>query len=207
MICSIGMALPGETEHLLRHHPNGNATGKKLYRNLNQYFLNLVRLQENNMKQIVTGTTGMIGKGVLLEGLDRSDVTDILVVNRRPLGLQHDKLNEVLISDFFTIADVADQLKGYDACLFCLGTSAVGKGEEVYHRITYDLTVLFANTFLQQNPDSAFLYVSGAGTDGSEKGSQMWARVKGKTENHLLQMPLLMKKYQSVLSISRCPIW
>ena len=141
------------------------------------------------MKLIITGTTGMIGKGVLLEGLDRSDVTDILVVNRRSLELQHEKLQEVLVSDFFALAEIADQLKGYDACLFCLGTSAVGKSEEVYHRITYDLTLLFANTFLQKNPDANFLYVSGAGTDGSENGRQMWARVKGKTENHLLQMP------------------
>ena len=130
----------------------------------------------------------MIGRGVLLECLDHLDISEVLIVNRKSAEQTHQKLKELVIEDFFNIQENAEELTGYDACLFCLGTSAVGKSEAEYRRITYDLTLLFAQTVLQQNPGMTFCYVSGAGTDGSEKGRMMWARVKGKTENDLSKM-------------------
>ncbi|MCX6283002.1 MAG: epimerase [Bacteroidetes bacterium] len=141
------------------------------------------------IKPIITGTTGMVGKGVLLECLDSPDVESVLVINRKSLGLQHPKLKEVLHGDFFNLAPVASEMKGYDSCFFCLGVSSAGMKEEEYTKLTYNLTLTFAKTFISQNPGSAFCYVSGAGTDSSEKGRVMWARVKGRTENALLALP------------------
>ncbi len=131
----------------------------------------------------------MVGKGVLLECLDSPDVESVLVINRKSLGLKHPKLKEVLHSDFFDLAPVASEMKGYDSCFFCLGVSSAGMKEEEYTRLTYGLTLTFAKTFISQNPGSVFCYVSGAGTDSSEKGKVMWARVKGRTENALLALP------------------
>ena len=141
------------------------------------------------MKVILTGSTGMIGKGVLLACLDRSDIEQVLVINRRSLQMEHMKLKEILLDDFLSLDGIQEDLAGYDSCLFCLGTSSVGKSEEAYYRITYELTTSFAKLFLKRNPNASFCYVSGAGTDSSEQGRMMWARVKGKTENELLQMP------------------
>ncbi len=141
------------------------------------------------MKILVTGSTGMIGKGVVLEAIDDPAISLISVINRRKLNLQHPKLEEIILPDFFDIDSIANQLSGFDACLFCLGTTAVGKDEDTYRHITYDLTLLFAKTYLRLNPEGSFCYVSGAGTDSSEAGRMMWARVKGKTENDLLAMP------------------
>lgn len=140
------------------------------------------------MKVIVTGATGMVGKGVLLECLEHSDVTQILSLGRNPLGMAHPKLKEVVHGDLFHLAAVERELSGYDACFFCLGASSVGMKERDYFQVTHELTVLVARALLRLNPGLVFIYVSGAGTDSTEKGSSMWARVKGQTENDLLKM-------------------
>ncbi|MBP7240007.1 MAG: epimerase [Saprospiraceae bacterium] len=137
---------------------------------------------------IITGTTGMVGKGVLLECIDSPDVESILLINRSPVDVMHPKVKEIIHKDFFDLSSVRDQLTGYNACFFCLGVSSVGMKEADYKRFTYDLTLGFAKVVLFLNPDMTFCYVSGAGTDSSEKGKSMWARVKGKTENDLLSL-------------------
>ena len=141
------------------------------------------------IKPIITGTTGMVGKGVLLECLDSPDVESVLVVNRQSLGFQHPKIKEVVHKDFFDLSAIVEEMKGYDTCFFCLGVTSAGLTEQAYTQLTYDLTLNFAKTFISQNPASVFCYVSGAGTDSTEKGRVMWARVKGRTENALLAMP------------------
>lgn len=138
------------------------------------------------MKVIITGATGMVGKGVLYECLEDSRVKEVLVVNRHPLGLEHNKLKELLLSDFQNIVQHKDELKGYDACFFCMGVSVLGLSEKEYTSITYHITKAFADTLYDLNKEMVFNYVSGAGTDNSEKGRSMWARVKGKTENYVL---------------------
>jgi uncharacterized protein YbjT (DUF2867 family) len=138
---------------------------------------------------IITGSTGMVGKGVLLECLERAEIQAILVINRKPLKIKHDKITEVVLADFFDLSSVEDKLINYDACFFCLGVSAFGMSEEEYIKITYDLTMNFAHTLLKLNPGMIFCYVSGQGTDETEKSKMMWARVKGKTENALLELP------------------
>ncbi len=140
------------------------------------------------MKVIVTGATGMVGKGVLLECLAHSDVAQVLSLGRHPLGMAHPKLREVVHRDLFHLADVEHELSGYDACFFCLGASSVGMKEQDYFQVTHELTVNVARTLLRLDPGLVFIYVSGAGTDSTERGSSMWARVKGKTENDLLGM-------------------
>lgn len=138
---------------------------------------------------IITGTTGMVGKAVLLECLEHPQVESVLIINRTSIGLNHPKLKEVIHANFFDLTSIQEQLKGYNTCFFCLGVSSMGMSEEEYHKYTYELTTNFATTFLAQNSDSNFIYVSGTGTDSSEKGKVMWARVKGKTENALLSIP------------------
>lgn len=138
---------------------------------------------------VITGSTGMVGKGVLMECLKDARISRVLVVNRSPLEMEHPKLTEVLTDDFYDDSTYKEYLNDCHACFFCLGVSAFRKSEEEYSRITYDLTVTFAKAFLEQNPDSIFCYVSGAGTDSTENGRIMWARVKGRTENALLAMP------------------
>ena len=140
------------------------------------------------IKAIITGTTGMVGEGVLQECLSHQDVEEILVINRRPCGVSHPKLAEIIHSDFFNLSPVADKLKGYNTCFFCLGVSSVGISEEQYYNLTYNLTLNFARLLADQNPDMTFLYISGAGTDSTEKGRMNWARVKGKTENDLMKL-------------------
>lgn len=137
---------------------------------------------------IITGTTGMVGEGVLHECLNISDVEKVLVVNRKPCGINHDKLQEIIHGDFFDLSGISEYLKGYNACFFCLGVSSINKKKDEYYRLTYSLTTNFAELVLKQNPDMTFCYVSGAGTDSSEKGKSMWARIKGKTENDLMKM-------------------
>ncbi|MEZ4989260.1 MAG: NAD(P)H-binding protein [Saprospiraceae bacterium] len=134
-------------------------------------------------KVIITGSTGMVGRGVLLECLDSARIEEVLVINRSSLEMQHPKLKELLLTDFMQIDTVKDQLKGYDACFYCMGISAVGMSEADYTRITYTTTETFVNVLYELNPNMVFVYVSGMGTDSSEKGRQMWARVKGRTEN------------------------
>jgi uncharacterized protein YbjT (DUF2867 family) len=141
------------------------------------------------IKTIVTGSTGMVGEGVLHMALADPRVEKVLVINRRPCGVQHEKLTEIIHKDFHDFSAVESQLSGYNACYFCLGVSSAGMKEEQYRHLTYDLTMHAARTLVKRNPDMTFCYVSGAGTDGSEKGRMMWARVKGKTENDLTKLP------------------
>ena len=141
------------------------------------------------IKAIITGVTGMVGEGVLHECLLHPDVESVLVINRKPCGVKHEKLKEIIHKDFLDLSSIEDQLSGYNACYFCAGVSSVGKKEDEYKRITYDLTLNLAKTLLKLNPDMTFCYVSGVGTDSTEKGRSMWARVKGKTENDLLKLP------------------
>ena len=131
----------------------------------------------------------MVGKGVLLECLESSLVESVLVVNRKPIDTKHDKLKEIIHSDFFDLSAVESELTGYNACFFCLGVSSTGLSEQDYYRLTYDLTLKFAKTVSGLNKDMTFCFVSGAGADSTEKGRSMWARVKGKTENALLKLP------------------
>jgi uncharacterized protein YbjT (DUF2867 family) len=142
-----------------------------------------------NINAIITGATGMVGEGVLQEALLNTDVEKVLVINRRTCGVNHPKLKEIIHADFLDLSPIAEQLKGYNACFFCLGVSSVGMKEEVYYTMTYTLTIHVAEILLNQNPDITFCYVSGAGTDSSEKGRVSWARVKGKTENDLMKLP------------------
>jgi uncharacterized protein YbjT (DUF2867 family) len=141
------------------------------------------------LKAIITGASGMVGRGVLLECLDAPLVEAVLMVNRTRLPIQHPKLQEVLIPDFFDLAALVPHLTGYNACFFCLGVSSAGMSEAAYTRLTYDLPLHFATTLLAKVPDLTFCYVSGAGTDSSGRGRSMWARVKGRTENALLKLP------------------
>ncbi|WP_400191961.1 NAD-dependent epimerase/dehydratase family protein [Hymenobacter sp. B81] len=141
------------------------------------------------IRVILTGATGMVGEGVLHECLSHPDVEQVLVLGRRPSGVQHPKVRELLVPDFHDLSALESQLTGYNACFFCLGTSSVGMNEADYARVTYDLTLHVAQTLARLNPDLTFCYVSGTGTDGSERGWQMWARVKGRTENALRQLP------------------
>jgi hypothetical protein len=140
------------------------------------------------VRAIITGTTGMVGEGVLYECLQHPDVEKILVINRRPGGYTHAKLEEVIHSDFHNLSAIEGKIKGYNACFFCLGVSSVGMKEPEYKKSTYDLTMHVANTLVKLNSDLTFCYVSGAGTDSTESKG-MWARVKGKTENDLLKLP------------------
>jgi uncharacterized protein YbjT (DUF2867 family) len=141
------------------------------------------------VKAIVFGATGMVGQGVLLECLEHADVSAVLAVVRSSCGVEHEKLSEVIHSDFLDYSSIEHQIAGFDACFFCLGVSAAGMSEAGYHRMTYEFAVAAAEMLVRQNPDMTFCYVSGAGTDSSERARSMWARVKGKTENHLMRLP------------------
>ncbi|MGA8263403.1 MAG: NAD-dependent epimerase/dehydratase family protein [Ignavibacteriaceae bacterium] len=152
------------------------------------------------IKAIITGATGMVGEGVLHECLNHPEVESVLIINRKPYDLKHPlrqaqgkKLIEIIHSDFFDLSPIEDQLAGYNACFFCAGVTSVGKKEEEYKRLTYDLTMNFAETLVKVNGEKSkeitFCYVSGTGTDSTEKGKTMWARVKGKTENDLMKLP------------------
>jgi uncharacterized protein YbjT (DUF2867 family) len=140
------------------------------------------------IKAIITGATGMVGEGVLHECLRYPGVESVLVINRKPCGVKHEKLKEIIHKNFFDLTQIENQLAGYNACYFCAGVSSVGKTEEKFRYITYDLTLNFANALLKLNPDMTLCYISGDGTDSTEKGKIMWARVKGKTENDLMKL-------------------
>lgn len=139
------------------------------------------------MKVIITGATGMVGEGVMLECVENAFVDGVLSVSRRPYGPLPPKVAEFIVPDFMLVDPSAKELRGYDACFFCAGVSSVGKTEAEYTRITYDTTLQFARTLAAINPAMVFVYVSGALTDSTEKGRVMWARVKGRTENALLK--------------------
>ena len=139
------------------------------------------------LKVIITGASGMVGEGVMYECLQREDVSEILVVGRRTCGYTHSKLKEVIHPDLYDLSPIEEQLKDYDACFFCLGMSSVGVKEPEFTKVTYDLTMHFATTLSKHNPGMTFCYISGRGTDIN--GKLMWQRVKGKTENDLMQLP------------------
>jgi GNAT superfamily N-acetyltransferase len=141
------------------------------------------------MKVIITGATGMVGEGVLLECLAHPEIDKILLVSRKHYENPDPRVEEALVSDFFDLEGIKDRLAGYDACFFCAGVSSVGMNETDYTRVTYELTLHFARTLSAINPGMTFCYVSGAMTDSSEKGRLMWARVKGRTENDLMRLP------------------
>lgn len=141
------------------------------------------------MKVILFGATGMVGQGVVRECLLDPDVESVLAIGRSSVGQQHEKLREIVRSDLFDLSAIETDLRGFEACFFCLGVSSAGMKEDLYRRVTYDLTLAVAGTLAQLNPAMTFIYVSGAGTDSSERGRMMWARVKGATENALLRLP------------------
>ncbi len=141
------------------------------------------------MKVIITGATGMVGEGVLLECLENPEVERVLSVSRRPSGHTHPKLTECLVPDFRDLAAVEGQLTGYDACFYCAGVSSIGMNEAEYTAVAYDTPLAFAGTLVRLNPGMVFVHVTGAHTDGTEKGRVMWARVKGKAENALARLP------------------
>src|SRR5579871_2321661 len=144
--------------------------------------------QPEKLAVIITGATGMVGEGVLLECLEHPAVERVLLVSRKPYGANHPKLTECIVPDFLELDQFRSRLTGYDACFYCAGVSSRGMGEAEYTRITYDLTIHLAETLALLNPQMVFDYISGALTDSSEKGRVMWARVKGKTENALARM-------------------
>lgn len=141
------------------------------------------------IKVIITGSTGMVGKGVLLECLNSEKVESVLLINRNPVGIEHSKLKEIVHTNFYDLSSIKNELQNYNACFFCLGISSFGISKEKYFKITHDLTLHFAETLVQLNPQLTFCYVSGTGTNSSEKSKMQWANVKGKTENAIAALP------------------
>lgn len=142
------------------------------------------------MKVILFGATGMVGSGILLECLDDSRVESVLCIGRKPSGVTHPKVHDIVRTELGDYSDIADQLRGYEACFFALGVSVVGLDEATYRATTLDIPVAIATTLERVRPGMTFCFVSGAGADSSEKGRQMWARVKGAAENRLLALNL-----------------
>ncbi|MDX1956965.1 MAG: epimerase [Leptospiraceae bacterium] len=140
------------------------------------------------MKVIILGATGMVGEGVLLECLENQEIKEILVIGRRTCGRVDPKLTEIIHSDMYDLSSIADRFIGFDACFFSIGTTSFGKTEEEYTKLTHTLTLNFANLLVTKSKDLVFCFVSGELTDSSEKGSRMWARIKGKTENDLMKL-------------------
>ncbi|GEO19828.1 NAD-dependent epimerase/dehydratase family protein [Cyclobacterium qasimii] len=140
------------------------------------------------MKIILTGASGMVGHAVLIECLEDSSVKEVLLINRKPINLKHPKIKELLVADFDLIATHVQELAGYDACFHCMGVSAIGLSEEDYNKMTFGYSKNLFNTLFESTPEMTVIYVSGVGSDSSEKGNSMWARIKGKTENYLLNL-------------------
>lgn len=141
------------------------------------------------IRAIITGVTGMVGEGVLIECLQHKDVEQVLVLGRKSCDITHPKLKEIVHANLYDLSPIENQLSNYNACYFCLGTTSIGKKEDEYAKITYTLTMHVATTLSKLNSDMTFCYVSGSATDSTEKEKQMWARVKGKTENDLIKLP------------------
>ena len=142
------------------------------------------------MKVVIFGATGMVGKGVLLECLDDARIEQVVLVSRQHSDVKHPKIRELLHQDFFDFTTIQAQFSGLDACFFCLGVSSVGMSEQEYYRLTYDLTLAAATSLAAATAGRlTFCYVSGEGTDSTERGRRAWARIKGKTENALLRLP------------------
>jgi uncharacterized protein YbjT (DUF2867 family) len=142
------------------------------------------------MKVLIFGASGMVGQGVLRVCLHDDGVSEVLVIGRSPLAQQHPKMRMIVRDNLLDFAGLQDELASVDACFYCLGVSSTGLSEDAYTRITFDLTLAAARALAQAHPGACFTYVSGAGTDSSERGRTMWARVKGRTENALLALPL-----------------
>ena len=142
-----------------------------------------------SIQVLITGSTGMIGEGVLHRCLAHPQVSKVLLLNRRPYGLSHPKLKELILPSFLDLGSFKSQLTGYDACFFCAGISSLGISKEEYEKITYDLTLNVGKTLAELNSQMTFTYVSGQGTDSTETEKSHWARVKGKTENDLRKLP------------------
>ncbi|RKP55057.1 NAD-dependent epimerase/dehydratase family protein [Cohnella endophytica] len=138
---------------------------------------------------IVTGATGMVGEGVLHECLQHAQVERVLIVNRKPSGVSHPKLTEIVHADFQDLKPIRERLQGYDACLYCIGTSSVGMKEAEYSRVAHEIPTHMAKLLAELNPGMTFCYISADGADVSERGRSMWARVQGKTENVLMGLP------------------
>jgi len=141
------------------------------------------------VKVIVFGATGMVGQAVVQECLLEDRVTSVLIVGRSSAGVSDPKVEELIHGDFLDFSSVATELTGYDACFFCLGVSAAGMSEPAYRRVTYFMTMAAARELAERNAKMRFLYISGAGTDSTEHGRTMWARIKGETENAVLSLP------------------
>ncbi len=142
----------------------------------------------NKLRIVLTGSTGMVGEGVLNECMNHPEVESILVINRRASGIYHPKVSEILHEDFNNISGIAGRLWEYNTCFFCSGISSLGKKEEEFEKLTYTLTINFAEGIKKSGADFVFCYISGAGTDSTENSRTMWARVKGRTENQLMKM-------------------
>jgi nucleoside-diphosphate-sugar epimerase len=140
------------------------------------------------MKVLITGSTGMVGKAVCLECLEDPLISEIVLINRSSCGIENPKIREIIHQDFFDLSSVQSEFSNMDACFFCMGVSVAGMSEEEYRKITYDLTLYFAQVFISVSPKAIFTYVSGEYTDSTETGRVMWARVKGKTENAIMAM-------------------
>lgn len=162
-------------------------------------------MNSNKIKVILTGATGMVGEGVLLECLNNTAVSEILMMNRRHFDMTHPKLKELVVTDFMNLDEVKSQLTGYDACFYCAGISSVGMSEDDYTKITYNTTLHVARALRELNPLIVFNFISGSHTDSTEQGKLMWARVKGRTENALKNLfpdkqynfrPALMKPFK-----------
>lgn len=141
------------------------------------------------MNVLILGATGMVGQGVLRECLLDDGVARVVTLGRTATGQLHPKLREIVHGDLLHLAPIEDQLRELDACFYCLGASAAGLNEAEYSRINYEITLAVAETLVRVDPDITFVYVSGTGTDSTERGRVMWARVKGRTENALLRLP------------------
>jgi hypothetical protein len=150
---------------------------------------NDIYMETKKLNVLITGSTGMVGEGVLLTCLDHALIEKITVINRRPLGFSHPKLTEIIHGNFFDLSPIEDRLTGFDACYFCLGLSSIGVSEADYYQVTYVLTMHVGETLSRMNPNMVFCYVAGAGTDETERSNMSWARVKGKTENDLEKLP------------------
>ena len=157
---------------------------------MNDIVAHIRQMSENSsVRAIITGASGMVGEGVLHVCLQSDKVEKVLVVGRKTCNVSHPKLTEIIHKDFFNLSAIEKDLKGYNACFFCLGVSSTGVSNEEYKRLTYDLTMNFAETIVKLNDEMTFCYVSGSGTNSTEKGWLAWANVKGKTENDLMKLP------------------
>ena len=143
-------------------------------------------MTRTTIKAIITGSTGMVGKAVLLECLESEHIKSIILINRKRIDIQHEKITEIIHSDFTNISPIKDKLNGIDACFHCMGVSSIGLNKETFTKLTFDITKEFVDTLYEINKDIIFNYVSGTNTDSTEQGSTMWANVKGRTENYIL---------------------